>query len=117
MSRDHFSLTWREILHWLLGRRKRFNVGGSSMEPLLNEDEDVLMRSYGKHESIKTGDIVIARHPIKKQLLIVKQVAIADAANDRYHLAGLNAEFSTDSRSFGHIRAEHILGKMTVILG
>lgn len=121
MSQQHFAdgfkLTWREIYHWVLGRRRRFNVGGASMQPLLQEDDDVLMRAYTKNESIKEGDIVIARHPFRKNLLIVKQIAMADSKNDRYHLAGLNSEYSTDSASFGHVQSEHILGKLTVILG
>lgn len=120
MLQDHvasnFKLTWREIYHWVLGRRRRFNVGGASMQPLLNEDDDVLMRTYAKSEPIRIGDIVIARHPFRENLLIVKQIAMADMTNDRYHLAGLNSEYSTDSESFGHIRSEHILGKLTVIL-
>ncbi len=113
----NFKLTWREAYHWILGRRQRFNVGGASMQPLLNEDQDILMRPYSEDEIIKTGDIVIARHPFRKNLLIVKQVAQVDISNDRYHLAGLNSEYSTDSNSFGHVRSEHIIGKLTAILG
>lgn len=121
MAQQHlassFKLTWRELYHWMLGRRRRFNVGGASMQPLLNEDDDVLMRPYKKNEPIKSGDIVIARHPFRENLLIVKQIAIADSTNDRYHLAGLNSEYSSDSESFGRVRSEHIVGKLTAILG
>lgn len=117
MERRQLRLTWLEALKWLSGRRQRFNVGGSSMLPLLAEDDDVLLRPYGLQDKINIGDIVVARHPERENLLVVKQIFQANYPDDCYYLLGINAALSTDSRSFGCLRANQIVGKVTTILG
>ncbi len=114
MNRSDYKLTIKETLSWALGRRQRFSVKGESMEPVLKETEDVLIRKYKKGERAHAGDIVIVAHP-KRDIHIVKVIhAIRD---DRIELRGVNADKSIDSRHFGAIEEIRILGKMTVILG
>ena len=58
------------------------------------------------------GDIVVAHHPFKRDVMLIKQAAVSDDP-DRVRLLGLNPGESTDSRSFGPVRAAAIVGRVT----
>ncbi|MBD0267848.1 MAG: nickel-type superoxide dismutase maturation protease [Cyanobacteria bacterium Co-bin8] len=105
------SYLW-DVFLWLLRRRRRFRVVGQSMLPLLQPGEEVLvdLNAY----SVKppcSGDIVVARQPQKPDLQIVKWVVRVEA-DGRCYLQGLNLAESTDSRSFGLVPLEAILGRV-----
>lgn len=100
--------TWKERLLYFLGRRRGFLVEGNSMSPTLHDGDAVLIRPSS---NISIGDIVLARHPYKQSVRILKRVA-AIHADGHCDLTGDNASESTDSRSFGAIAAEDILGKV-----
>ena len=100
---------WLEILSWFIGRRRRIRVSGRSMVPLL-EDGDVVFLAPGR--TVSEGDIVVARHPFKTDVILVKYLSeLSDEGRAR--LSGLNPHESTDSRVWGSVNADLILGKVT----
>lgn len=112
-----------DIVLWLLRRRQRFRVTGTSMLPLLKPGEEVLMapRRYGVRSPLsigaqpppypQPGEIVVALHPEKPALKLIKWVVWVEA-DGRCYLKGLNMEASTDSRSFGLVASSYLLGRV-----
>ena len=103
----------RELLLWLLRLRRRFRVTGASMSPLIEAGDDVLIdpRAY-RRRSPCPGDIVVAQHPYRRDLLLVKRVARV-REDGHCLLEGENQSESTDGRSFGLLPPERILGQVT----
>ena len=83
------------------------------MAPLLEAGAEVLInpRAYLRTPP-RPGDIVVAQHPYRADLLLVKRVA-AVRENGHCLLEGNNLSASTDSRSFGPLPPERILGRVT----
>ncbi|MEM9216437.1 MAG: signal peptidase I [Cyanobacteria bacterium P01_F01_bin.150] len=131
-----------EFLLWALRQRKRFRVSGPSMLPFLKPDEEVLvnLKAYGDSQAPQPGDVVIVCHPHTPDLKMVKRVieiysgsspatSLVSPPNDRpavaetiaqasesepqYWVEGDNPLASTDSRSFGPVSADYIMGKVT----
>jgi len=102
-----------EFLHWLLRLRRRFRVTGASMSPLLQPGDEVLIdpRAYRRRPP-HPGDIVVARHPFRTDLPQVKRVT-GVLENGYCLLEGDNPEESTDSRAFGALPPERLLGRVT----
>lgn len=102
-----------EILLWLVRRRKRFKVAGKSMLPLLQPGEEILvdLTAYQKSHP-QVGDIVVASHPRHPDYHIIKRVAFIENSQEIF-LLGDNPSESTDSRSFGTVKFEQIIGKVT----
>ena len=94
-----------------------FKVKGQSMEPLCKEGDFVLLDklSYLMFRP-RVGDMVVLSHP-QEDRLILKYITRAKAAENSslYWVEGLNKESSSDSRSFGWIPREAILGKALII--
>ncbi len=106
-------ITLKEFLLWLLRKRKRFRVSGNSMLPLLKPDEEVLIDpNIHDPKLLKIGDIVVAKHPNKTNLQLIKRITAITAEGD-YFLAGDNGQASTDSHVFGTIKLEQIVGRVT----
>lgn len=103
----------REFLLWLVRRRRRFRVSGRSMTPLLEPGQEVLINPAAyRHTRPQPGDIVVVRHPDQPQLRLIKRItAVLDG--EHYMVKGDNRLESTDSRAFGPVRVEHILGQVT----
>ncbi len=83
------------------------------MVPTLKEG-DVLLYSPRAYSAVfpHVGDVVIAHHPSRSDLKIVKRVM--DVTEDgRLFLVGDNPAETTDSRHFGHVPIDEILGKVT----
>ncbi|MBK7709307.1 MAG: nickel-type superoxide dismutase maturation protease [Acidobacteria bacterium] len=100
---------WFEKTAWFLGWREVWSIEGDSMYPALRNGDRVLVCP---NDEIRVGDIVLANHPFKSSVKIIKRVAqILD--DGRYFLVGDDALESVDSRSFGAIRPEDILGRAT----
>jgi len=110
-------ITLKEFLLWLLRRRRRFRITGNSMLPRLKPGDEVLLnlRAY-RLTPPRPGDIVVLHHPFQPELQIVKRIT-RTLENGRYHLEGDNPAESSDSRSFGPVRREQILGRITSRFG
>ena len=83
------------------------------MVPLLKPGDEVLVdpRAYRRLPP-RPGDIVVARHPYRTDLRLVKRVAeVLD--NGHCLLQGDNPAESTDSRVYGPLPPERILGRVT----
>ncbi|NEN99873.1 MAG: nickel-type superoxide dismutase maturation protease [Moorea sp. SIO3I7] len=102
-----------ELALLILRKRLRFRVTGVSMTPLLKPGEEILIdpRAY-RHIPPKVGDIVVARHPYQNHLRLVKRVTLV-LEDGRCFLKGDNRLESTDSRSFGLVDSQQIIGKVT----
>ena len=92
----------------LFDYRKRYRVEGDSMLPLLKHGDQVLV---DERADVEIKDIIIARHPYKKGVEMVKRIKGIDE-NGRYFLVGDNLEESTDSRTFGAVSVKYIIGKV-----
>lgn len=109
------SLRLGDLLLWLLGRRWRLRVVGYSMAPLLMPGQEVLVNPQAyRHRPPHAGDLVVARHPHRPQLRLIKSVVygVGFQGGGGYFLAGLNPEASTDSRSFGLVPQVHLLAQV-----
>jgi nickel-type superoxide dismutase maturation protease len=87
------------------------------MLPLLKPGEEVLVdpKAYQDTDP-QPGDIVVARHPLQPDIRMIKRVK-ARLEDGCYRLEGDNSLESTDSRSFGPVPREHILGRVTSRFG
>jgi len=84
------------------------------MLPLLSPGQEVLVNPTAYHNPTdlpQLGDIVIAYHPHRPGLRLIKYVAWHTEAG--YFLQGLNPAESSDSREFGPIGRVHLLGQVT----
>ena len=100
---------WREKLLLILRRRKAFTVDGDSMSPGLTSGDKVIV---DQRASIVVGDIVLADHPYKQNSRLIKRVTEISGSGE-YFLTGDNPDESTDSRTFGKLHSDHIIGKVT----
>jgi nickel-type superoxide dismutase maturation protease len=100
---------WKEKFLLLIGRRKGFLVEGNSMLPTLKDGDAVLIKRRAR---IETGDIILANHPFKKSVKILKRVKSFTAKGDLF-LVGDNPPESTDSRTFGAVPLKYLIGKAT----
>ncbi len=103
---------WGETARLLFDYRTRYRVEGDSMAPTLMPGVQV---SVDERAEVLVGDIVVVRHPFKKNITMVKRVRELDEKG-RYFLISDNLEGSTDSRSFGAVPKSHIVGKVTTRL-
>ncbi len=82
------------------------------MSPLyLDGDQIAVDKAAYQLVAPAVGDIVLCEHPYIKAHLIIKKIQSIDWAG-RYFVVGINAADSTDSRSFGSIAADKIVGKV-----
>ena len=97
-----------EIILLYFGFRNRYQVENNSMLPALRSGEQVIVKKGAK---LKAGDIVIAQHPYKRSVEIVKRIEKIEK-DGKFFLTGDNADESTDSRTFGAVSIECIKGKV-----
>jgi nickel-type superoxide dismutase maturation protease len=83
------------------------------MLPLLQPGDELLVncRTY-KRSHPQVGDLVVLQHPDRANLQIIKRVVSVKKDGSCYVL-GDNLVESTDSRAFGFVSPELILGKIT----
>ena len=81
------------------------------MTPFLKDGDIVYYRKYKRLKSqLKVGQIIIFKHPINNK----KQIKRIKIVNENYiEVIGDNLEFSKDSRSFGFLPKEKIIGIVT----
>ena len=78
------------------------------MFPYLKEGDIVFFKKYKKNKTIlKNQQIVIFNHPLKNKNLIKR---INSVNKNNIEVIGDNIEFSEDSKKFGLINNEKIIG-------
>ncbi len=100
---------WKERILFFLGKRQGILVEGNSMSPTLKDGDAVLINYKAKFE---TGDVVLANHPFKQSVKMLKRVREFTENGDLF-LTGDNPDESEDSRTFGVVPKNHLLGKIT----
>lgn len=114
MGNDLADSNFKELLLWLLRLRRRFRVTGASMFPLLQPGDEVLLdtRAY-RQQQPQLGDIVVAHHPTRVGVKVVKRVTAVHPSHT-FQLQGDNPTASTD---FDRITADQIIGRVTSRFG
>jgi len=100
-----------EALAWMAGRRRRIRVVGDSMMPTLSAGDFVLV---DEARVPRVGQLALARHP-DRALLVVKRVA-AISEDGRFVLASDNPAAGTDSRAWGPLAGDAVVGTVTLLL-
>ena len=87
------------------------------MIPNLKPGDEVLVnpRAY-RQQAPQIGDVVLARRPDRKVVTMIKRVS-AVQQDGRLLLVGDNPDSSTDSRTFGPVPRQYIVGKVTSRFG
>ena len=85
------------------------------MESTISEGDLVIYKKINpKKLDLEVGDIVIASHPQIKNKLIIKR--IHQIYQNKFILRGDNTLSSTDSRDWGLIKLDLIIGKVEQII-
>jgi nickel-type superoxide dismutase maturation protease len=82
-------------------------VTGASMVPTLHHGDRLLVR-YGAR--VRAGDVVVLRHPLQQDLLIVKRAAQRRPGG--WWVLGDNPFAESDSRAFGAVPDELVLARV-----
>jgi nickel-type superoxide dismutase maturation protease len=83
------------------------------MLPLLQPGDEILINPYAYKKSLpKLNDLVVTIHPLQPKITIVKRVTAVNS-EEKYFLTGDNVADSTDSRHWGSVELQDILGKVT----
>lgn len=85
----------------------RVRIIGPSMQPTLMNGEWWVVR---RTTLVRAGDVVLLTHPTRPDLRIVKR--IERATEDGWWVLGDNPSSSDDSRTFGAVRPELIIGRL-----
>ncbi len=89
----------------------RFVVEGESMAPSVSPGERVVVsRASYWFRPPRAGDIVVLRDPREPERLLIKRIDTTHG--NSVEVAGDHADASTDSRAFGPVPANLILGKV-----
>lgn len=99
--------TYTDIFWLLFDYYERYRIEGDSMLPTLQNGEQVLVE---KTVYLQINDIVVAKHPYQKNLILVKRINKIDEKT--VYLLGDNLSESTDSRTLGTFPRTEILGKV-----
>ncbi len=109
------------LLAFLLGRR--VTVWGRSMAPALLPGERLLAdRLAYIRDSPERGDLVLVRHPLRRDLPMLKRLAGVPGdevggrtlGQDEYWVVGDNSAESTDSHAFGPVGMRDLMGRVWV---
>ncbi|MEO8541763.1 MAG: signal peptidase I [bacterium] len=95
------------------GRRyRRFAISGQSMTPTLSPGDWVLVDEHAYRTKLpKRGHVVVFADPRELQRHLVKRITSIDLHGE-VRVEGDNAEESTDSRHFGPVPANLLLGRV-----
>lgn len=82
-------------------------VSGPSMYPTLKHGDQLLVHYRAP---VKAGDVAILKHPLQQDLLIVKR--LVERRDDGWWVLGDNPGAEGDSRVFGAVPEELLLGRV-----
>jgi len=85
----------------------RFRISDRSMLPNFKEGDYVLVLKI--YFSLKSGDVIVFERNGKFLIKRIEQIT-----NGKYFVAGDNRRLSKDSRHFGPITKEQIIGKVLI---
>ena len=86
------------------------------MEPAFKAGDYVLVNKLAYVlRSPSKGDVIVLRHPTEKKKFLIKRISLV-TNSDEYYVVGDNKSFSQDSRHFGSINRDSILGKVWIHL-
>ena len=98
----------------IIGYRQHLRVVGNSMEKTLLEGDLIIYKKTNpKNHDLEINDLVVLYHPKIKNKLIVKRVF--QIHQNKVDLRGDNSLSSTDSRTWGLIELDLIVGKVEKI--
>ena len=98
-----------------MGRRKLFQVEGDSMLPSLQPRQRLIVKPLAQEASApENGSVVVCRHPNDAALVITKRVWRSQG--QLLYLRGDNPVASTDSRHFGLVPMECVIGVVTAVI-
>ena len=81
------------------------------MLPTFKEGDQIFYRKYLKSKSnLKVGQVVIFHHPIQERIQIKR---IKKLKENCIEVIGDNSKYSSDSKSFGFVQKEKIIGIFT----
>ncbi|MCQ4080324.1 nickel-type superoxide dismutase maturation protease [Streptomyces sp. RB6PN25] len=82
-------------------------VTGPSMVPTLHHGDQLLVRHGAQ---VRPGDVVVLRHPLQQDLLIVKRAV--ERRDGGWWVLGDNPFAESDSRTFGAVPDEMVLARV-----
>jgi nickel-type superoxide dismutase maturation protease len=89
----------------------RYEVEGESMLPDVTPGERVLVHTAAyKKRDPAPGDLVVLHDPRERTRLLIKRIEAREG--DRWKVTGANPRASTDSRTFGPVAQEQIVGRV-----
>ena len=107
-------ISWREFLLWILRRRKRGVVKNRSMLPTLRPGDEILWIPGGGRLDWAVGDIVLIHHPNYPDETLIKRI-VQIHPEDQMEVRGDNWAESVDSRQFGWVSKDCLVGKVTCL--
>ena len=89
----------------------RYRVAGESMTPSVSPEERVVVNKTAyRSAQPRAGDLVVVRDPRRPGRLLLKR--IGGPADGGWLVLGDNPDASTDSRAFGPVARDQIVGKV-----
>ena len=104
-----------DLLLFFLGRRRLFEVQGPSMLPGLEPGQRLLVKPHRQGQPLpQIGSVVVCRHPTNPGLIMTKR--LFGSTNQQLDLRGDNPLESTDSRHFGPVAVDCLIGEVKALV-